>query len=270
MNKVTILIEDNKEFGDVAFLVDKPEVLNTIEILRKKWGITKTNNLNQFNSWKNNLFEQRSLKQGEQDRLTRENIDDLSDCDLEVWKEKIERVMPDVDFECDVRDLRITFNRPETFDKAISYAIVCGIIPDGVYKSTYFAVEAPTTPLRLQDRTSRIAIYVTPQSKEEDVIKALLEVKKKFFKEKYMYFPFYSLYDKDEATKIKRDRAWYWMKQEEKGNGKGAYNRILERWNKECPDPNLEPHDLCKHCIFETNVIEQAVSRYRKALKTDT
>lgn len=211
MNKITILIENNKEFGDIAFLVDNPKFLEAIDRLRDKWGIKNLINIDQLGNWQNNLFKQRESKQGEQNQLKIVNVDDLSDCDLEAWKEKIERVMPNVDFECDVRDLRIQFDKPETFDKAITHAIMCGIIPDGVYKSTYYGIEATTTPLRLQDRTARIAIYITPQSTDEEVSKVVGETRKVFFKTKmWGIYPFFSLRNKDQVTNIKRDRGWYW------------------------------------------------------------
>ncbi|RJQ27956.1 hypothetical protein C4577_00385 [Candidatus Parcubacteria bacterium] len=73
---------------------------------------------------------------------------------------------------------------------------------------------------------------------------------------------------RDAKTVIERDREWYWMWVEEKKQGKGIYARILEKWNNLCPNINLEPHEKeCKHCIFDTNVIERAVSRYVEVLR---
>lgn len=268
MNKIDILIKDNKEFGDVAFLVDKPTFLKAVERLRKKWGLDKLIALNKFKEWTNGLFYKRETKQKEQEILRSQPTDHLSDVDLEVFKEQIERVMPDVDFECDVRDLRIQFNRPETFDKAIAYAIVCGIIPDGVYKSTYWAHDFSTpAPIRLQDRTSRVAIYVTPQSQKQDVLEAFKEVREGVLKSRSDgYDPFFSLYDKDEVTNIKRDRDWYWLYLEEQKSGRGIYERITDRWNKMCPDPGLDPHDNCHYCVNDINIFQQAVRRYKKSL----
>lgn len=73
--------------------------------------------------------------------------------------------------------------------------------------------------------------------------------------------------NKDPKSDIRRDREWYWMWLAKREKGGGVYNRIINAWNNKCPTPDLEPHDKkCKYCIFDNNIIEQAVSRYHKAL----
>lgn len=229
MDKIEILIKNNKDFGDVAFLVDKSEFLEAISKLRSKWRIKNLLPLNKFVEWEQKLFDEREIKQAEQQKLAKQLPSNISDSELEWLQEKVARVMPDVDFECDVRDIRIRFNKPETFDKAISYAVVCGTIPDGIYKSTYWRVDpSASPPLRLQDRTIRIAIYVTPQSQNEEVLQALREIRTRVFKDRNDgYTPFFSLYNKDEISNIKRDRHWYW----ENLNGK-SYQDIAISENK--------------------------------------
>lgn len=256
MNKIDILIKDNKEFGDVAFLVDKPAFLKAIDRLRKKWGLQQLISKDKFREWKYKLIDQREDKQKEQEVLKKQPIDHLSDADLEFLKEQIERVMPDIDFECDVRDLRIEFNKPETFDDAIAYAIVCGVIPDGVYNSTYWATDLSIpTPIRLQDRTSRVAIYVTPQSQKEDVLRVFKEAKSRVFKPRGDgYNPFFSLYNKDEITNIKRDRDWYWRHL----NGR-SYKAIAIEDNKSRLKDRYWIEDY-------TEMVRKAVKRYQKAL----
>lgn len=258
MNKIDILIKDNKEFGDVAFLVDKPAFLKAVERLRKKWGLKHLISPDKFNDWKNGLFYKRETKQKEQEILKEQPMDHLSDADLEFLKEKIERIMPDIDFECDVRDLRIEFKKPETFDNSIAYAIVCGIIPDGVYKSTYWANDFSTlAPIRLQDRTSRVAIYLTPQSQKEDVLEAFKQLKEEVFNSRGdSYYPFFSLYNKDEVTNIKRDRNWYWKHL----NG-SSYKAIALKDNKD----RFADHNWIEDY---TEMVRKAIKRYQKVLTT--
>lgn len=256
MNKIDIQIKENKEFGDVAFLVDKPAFLKAVERLRKKWGLEQLILPDKFKEWKDELFYKRDSKRREQDILKKQPVDHLSDADLEVFKEHVERVMPDVDFECDIRDLRIEFNKPETFDKAIAYAIVCGIIPDGIYKSTYWANDLSIpAPIRLQDRTSRIAIYVTPQSQQKDVLEAFKQVREGVFKSRGdSYYPFFSLYDKDEITNIKRDRDLYWRKLQ----GSSYKVIALEDNKNRLKDPYwIEDYK---------EIVRKAIKRYQKVL----
>lgn len=240
MDRIDIKIKNNKEFGDVAFLVDKPAFLDAIENLRKEWNIKHLLLSNKFKDWQQKLFDKGYKTQEE--------------------------------FEIDIRDLRIKLNKPETFDKVIAYAIVCGKIPDGVYKSTYWRVDPLVSPpSRLQSKTTRVAIYITPQSQHENVLKAFSEVKKRVFKARNDgYDPFFSLYNKDTAKNIKRDRDWYWHWLNKKDKDKGVYRDICTEWNNRCPNPELDTHEKqCKHCIFDINVIEQAVSRYRQFLQAD-
>jgi len=66
---------------------------------------------------------------------------------------------------------------------------------------------------------------------------------------------------------ILRDRALYWMVFEEEKKGLGAYRKVMDIWDTKCPTPKLEPHEeKCKHCIFDQNIIEQAIHRYRDFL----
>lgn len=229
MDRIEILIADNKEFGDVAFLVDKQEFLETVEKLRKKWEIRKLLPVKKFVDWKQKLYEARVIKQKEYKTALNDFPDNLSDIQIEELQDKIGRIMPDVDFDCDARDVRIKFRRPDTFDKVIEYAIVCGIIPDGIYKSTYWEIDPSTSPpQRLQDQTLRVAIYVTPQTQDKDLSKVFKEIKTSSFKDnKDTYTLFYDLESKDVSGEVKRNREWYWINHLGCKNRKG-YNKIAK------------------------------------------
>lgn len=243
MDRIDIKIKDNKEFGDVAFLVDKCAFLDAVENLRKKWNIKYLLPLNKFKDWQQNLYDESTKR-------------------LE-------------DFEVDVRDLRIRSNKPETFDKAIAYSVVCGIIPDGIYKSTYWSVDPLVSPpLRLQSRTSRVAIFVTPQSVEEEVMKALSEIKGKYFKNtKSGYDPFFILYHKRGESTIERDRDWYWRNL--KGESPLQISVVANKGQKYRKDAlraiKIHPHKN-EYDVYMRNIdsykkmVEQATRRYKRAL----
>lgn len=241
MDRIDIEIKDNKEFGDVAFLVDKHAFLNAIEDLRKKWNIKSLSPSNKFKDWQQKLFDKGYRKYEE--------------------------------FEIDIRDLRIRFNRPETFDEVISYALVCGEIPDEIYNSTYYEVESGVLPERLQSKTTRVAIYITPQSQQEDVLRAFSEVKKRIFKARNDgYDAFFSLYDKDEITNIKRDREWYWRNLEGE-----SYKKIAIAENKggkyfnEAKKAETHTKDFSdaknKEYLGHLKYIESYEEKIRKAVK---
>lgn len=80
-----------------------------------------------------------------------------------------------------------------------------------------------------------------------------------------MYLPIKTFHYKyiGERGEVKRDRKWYWMWVARK---RRDFEGICDEWNSFCPNPNIENHDLCKHCVSDVNKIQQAVSRYHRAL----
>jgi hypothetical protein len=255
MDQIKILIRNNKEFGDIALLVDKEQFLEDVKRLRIKWGIKELIPIKLYPEWREDLVRARSSKQQEQNKLKKQDVRNLTDPELEDFKDVIARVMPDVDFECDIRDLRIKFNKPETFDKAIAYSVICGVIPSGIYKTTYYEYESSRLPERLQDRTSRIGIYVTPQSTEEDILRVFRAVKGSIFKPRADGLgPFFNLYNKDQITNIKRDRDWYWRNLK-----KDSYKKIAVSDNEKLMADKYFIEDYAEK-------VRKAIKRYREAL----
>lgn len=247
MNKIDIKIKDNKDYGDVAFLVDKSIFLTAIADIRKRWNIKYLLPVNKFKDWQQKLY----------------------DKDTKILE----------DFEIDIRDLRIRFNKSETFDKVISYAVICGAIPEGIYKSTYWRVVLDTpTPLRLQDRTSRVAIFITPQSQLKQIKEAYRDIKKNYFKRDDGYEAFFNTYNKDEVQNIKRDREWYWRNK----NGESYLqialkNTKLESAFKEAQkadkhrgdysDSEWRKYHNCLEYVEDyEDMVRKAIERYKKAL----
>lgn len=242
--KIEIIIKDNKDFGDVAFLVDKLQFLDAIKIFRGKWNIKAPLPLSELKNFQGNLFDKNKLQ----------------------------------DFEIDIRDLRIRFNRPDTFDNVISHSIICGVVPEGVYESTYYGI-ADSPPSRLEGRTSRVAIFVTPQSRTEDVLEALKDIKKNIFiKRDDGYNVFFSVYSKDEITNIKRDRGWHWENlngksyrdiaiEENKANISYSEAKKAEKHIKDFSDKKTKEYlSNLRYIDNYAETIRKALKRYRKAL----
>lgn len=111
-----------------------------------------------------------------------------------------------------------------------------------------------------------MAIAVTPFSTEGDIKAAFQDCKDNIREFVEMFSPVYKNMEKDTITNIKRDRNWYW---EHKSGDK--YRDILDEWNKKCSYfVNATPHkgnQKCQYCdLIDQNVIEKAVSRYKKNL----
>lgn len=242
MDRIKVEITEDRAFGDIVFLVDRPEFLESLHRLRDKWGIKKPLPVSKLKGWKQSLFD-RSMK-----NMT--------------------------DFEVDIRDLRIRFNKPETFDNAIVYALVCAAIPNKAYKSTYSDIEPQVSPARLDDRTTRVAIYVTPQSREEDVLNVFKDVKKNYFKNhEDGYSPFFSLEHKRGELTIKRDREWYWRNINGESPLKIAVNdnKGVSFYSKAKKAIKTHPHDKEYDTYLNvvedySKMVEQAIRRYKHAL----
>ena len=242
--KIDIKIKNNKDFGDIALLIDKPQFLEAIKMLREKWNIIAPLPLRKLKNFQGNLFDKNKLQE----------------------------------FEIDIRDLRIKFNKPDTFDKVMSYSIICGVIPNGIYKSTYYGI-AGSPPSRLEDRTSRVAIFVTPQSQNDDVSEALREIRKNIFKNREDgYNVFFSIYSKDEVSNIKRDRRWYWKNlngksyrdiaiEENKARISYSEAKKAEKHIKDFSDKKTKEYlSNLRYIDNYAETIRKALKRYRKAL----
>lgn len=248
MNRIEIKIIDHKDFADVAFLVDKSHFLEAIEQLRQKWKVKQLLPLDKFKDWQQTLYDK-------------------------GFKEVDET-------EVDIRDLRIRFNRPENFDEVIVYAVVCGIIPDGIYHSTYWAVDPLVEPpSRLQSKTMRVVIYVTPQSQGKDITSAFREIKKNVFQKRNDgYDPFFSLYNIDTAGEVERDRNWYWRNEQGESHQDIAVKDMkikdsfikaqnAEKHIKNYSDEEVKKYLAClKYVDAYVEKVRKAIERYKKAL----
>jgi hypothetical protein len=230
MEKIDIQITDDKEYIDIATLVDKQKFLVAVERLRKKWGLGQTIPPEGYLAWKEKLYKGRRARIGEQKQLIKKfSKNGYGAEDPDGYDEAIARVMPDLDFECDIRDLRLFFNRPETFDIAIAYAVVCGVVPDNKYTSTYHGATHGPGDMDLLEKRDRVAIFVTPQTRSTELKEVMDDIRANTFNRKGWVIPRYSL-DKQKATSnIKRDRRWYWKHLPKDGGGEGkSYMKIAK------------------------------------------
>lgn len=193
--KIEINITNKRHFADIALLVDKPDFIEWVAELRKKWKIT--NDL--FNA-DYQTFRAHIWKQGQ----------------LKAWEE----------FNKDIERIRIQYQRLPNFDKVIFYAVSSNEIPDGVYSTCYLdTIEDPNDP----DNESlyKYAVIVTPNTTIPDIRKVLADFRQKMkialqqendptlkqkaaSEYKYEFGPRYTPSPKN-IDNIMRDRRWYWL-----------------------------------------------------------
>lgn len=104
-------------------------------------------------------------------------------------------------------------------------------------------------------------VLVTPiEAQRNEVEEGYANMKRAVKRTKKLDNPFEQLLQpllQNSKTSFRNSREWYWMYQSEKQNGKGKYRRILDNWNSGHEDES----------VFDQNIIEQAVSRYKKLLQ---
>lgn len=282
---VKIDIEDNKRFADVAFLIDNEKFIDHSSELKEifrlplnsqnyqKWfnrqKITELTNddMELFRKWFSRIStdSNESSKSGEKVKnlfnwLVKRHI-----------KEKGRFTVADA-----IHDATITlcnhFKKEFVFVKVIEAVIFRNEVTEDDYKTEFLALYAPginkdnIQTLSLEEQklfklpeSLSFALYFDLNSDKAEIIDILNEQLDQFrdkFKNRLHVWGWSS--SKRDIDHIKKHREWYWIWKKESLNGRGAYNRIVEEWNKNCSE---------KDYIDDVNIIEQAVGRYRKILK---
>lgn len=198
MKPIEIDIEDDRLYCDVALLVDCSGFIKDLQKLRDKWGIKELIPLGKFTGWIDGLQRRPTLKR-----------QIVATEDKEEYEEEMARQRPYIDFECNIRDLRIKHKRTDNFDNAIMYALVCGAVPNEVYKTAYSQGTGPFIPWRLRGETERVAIFITPQTTNDDLTNEWRKARKFFFKPKNDYLREIDIY-KTGKEEVRKHRSWYW------------------------------------------------------------
>lgn len=286
--RVEIDIEDNRAYTQVAFLVDRADFLEDLKQLRDRFKIRVPFNFTHVNSFQDHFaevlgFDPNTIRDLErQERLATKSIIDLNDVNFESQLLQYEHANKAVnkqlrakgkkvsqletDFDNSLKEVRRKYRYPPMFDIVVSHSVLYGKVSSFKTAEAEF-LEIPSSPTPesidiLRPRDPYMVIVVTPYSSEKDIKEAFKKCCTDIRNIVERKYPVYQSISTDTLTNIKRDRDWYWAKYNHM-----SYEDIRNGWNESCPDPDLEPHDKkCKHCIFDNNKLEQAVSRYRKKL----
>ncbi|OGK41513.1 hypothetical protein A2954_00735 [Candidatus Roizmanbacteria bacterium RIFCSPLOWO2_01_FULL_37_12] len=223
-------VENNKRhYYDITLLVDRPDFIEWIVELRKKWKINK-------------LFE------------------DYHEFYSHIWKISNKNWGL---FKKDIEKVRQSFGRLPNFDEVIMYALAFNEIPDGIYKSCYLeTIEDPADPNN--DEKYKYAIIVTPNTIKDDLAVVLKEFKqkvkkgliqkksKKVMDEAVVNYEFelgpnYAP-PPNKIANIVRDRKWYWL--QKKGD---SYRQIWEKTER-------------KDKTFDKDGVTKAIKALKKRL----
>jgi len=250
MEPIKIDLKDNGAYTQVAFLIDREGFQDDIEEVRNKFKITVPFSENPFD-FENHLI---SLAGFTPDQVF------SKEKKVEAKIKKVEHTFREA-----IAEIRRKYQYPEIFDDVIKQAILFHQVTR--FKTAYATFFNQYASREIFSPSDTImAIAVTPFSTEEDIKSAFQDCKENIREFVEMFSPVYKNMEKDTITNIKRDRTWYW------GQKSGMkYKEILDKWNRICPNfVNATTHpdyQKCQYCdLTDQNVIEKAVSRYKKNL----
>lgn len=267
IEKIDIQSLNKKLATDIAMLVDKPEFLQEIKRLREKWNINKLYTVSNLDGF-----------------LTSKDVEDKHNEFLE-----------------DIDTLLKRFNRERNFRNVVQYALITGIVPDGVYRSCYFDV-VPIGEVDNPDKSSgyQYVIVMSPRTELQEVkdvykeFKEHIENKIDFHSvseinsdipeniELIEQFHKGNVYSSADISKyktlkeIERTREWYWIaysdKFNDKSNKRKSSEEILNEWQMlKCQaktnHEDIDSKMMCPYCSVEDiNIIDQALSAYSRLL----
>lgn len=252
--KIDINIEDRWKYGEVAFLVDREDFLEDIAVARRLLGIRKliTHTQVEINKW----FEE-EINQALKAKLNKRGLD---------LKRKKKFSFPVTESQKTIDRLLKKYHKPLFYSDILKSAILCGLVTDEDFSLTsYVQIIDPMEYIERYKRGEfigypKIAIIISPETKPDEInelFRTGIQPEMDYFNHNYLNskrnLP-------DTMSNIKKVREWYWMYQNERVNGKGAYKRIVDKWEKTHPPKDGDN-------LINQNTIEHAISRYKKNLK---
>jgi len=216
---IKIEIDNPRRLCDIAYLMDRDDFLQEVVRLRKKWQIEKLITPKKELDWESFLVKNRQID--------------------EFWQ--------------DIDSLRNRFKLTSNYNKALIFAIVCGVVNEDTYHTSFWAsidndmdVGAPTM----------FVIYFTADTTEKELLKTFNEYKTQIktlrkIKPLDRFFQSVGNTQPDTISNIKRDREWYWKKKQGK--------TCLEIAKEDKQKGSIDPEDYVE-------TIKKAIRQYRKRL----
>ena len=236
--KIKIDVKLNpKEYGHIAFLVDRPDFLEDISHLRKKW-LPQGHSipLDYYSSWLDKI--EKKMKISKSEWIVRLNkawsrqwnfvparvkkvVIPILSSDRKATEKmfRIIRQNPKYSFLLDIRELRMSYFRPGIFHTPIAKAVACGRVSKNDFRSCYPMVIYPNEPNFITEQLlydNYFAIAVTPYASQKDLMEAFEELRGEFETKGHFVSGSYErvyedLFKPSTFGNIKRDRDWYWL-----------------------------------------------------------
>lgn len=257
--KIKINCSNDIAYMDCAYLLDQPEFLRKLKILRKEFGINKLVPYKNFTNWKTTQIKE-DLKawSTNNQKLVKKFIrkHDRKHSTTELFKS-----LPiHKQFQWQSELLCREFNRPGYFDLVIQYAIVCGEVGDESYQHT--RIDVIPHDLSGDLPFPEVAIIITPVTTMKD-IKHIFETNlPQVFEDNKHLLKYYSQMKKSKSSNIRQIRDWYWRNV----SGEGYTAIALSVTTQSIRNAYMNQRN--RYLIPEYKSIDQSIRRYKKTLKT--
>jgi len=228
--KIDIQISDNLAFQEIALLVDKPDFLQTLPLLRKDLGIINLVSLDEFMDTaydkpfhskerkKINLSKYKDVSKFKE--FAKDNEIMATSGGLEEEMDLFQLIATEVNLVC------LQFKRPSYFADVVRQAIFCGAVNEDYFKPTFAQVIEKDTLFSTSGhfQLPQIAIFISPTTTYEELKSVFRKANGLFKTDKRLI---YYQPRVDIVPNIRKYRDWYW----ERIKGK-TYEQISNEWEQ--------------------------------------
>lgn len=234
--KIDIQIDDEKNFMDVALVVDQPEFLKLINGLRKKYKVSKTWSYKEYQDYYRKI---RDTKKSEE------------------LKKDIEKTRDDL-------------NLPSSFIRTITMSLFCGVVTDKDYLPAFLTRYKQSSNT---DGYDEYCIVLSPQARDLDVTRALQEYRDQVKNylghnlKDYKFIPTSINGLVNGKQSVKKHRSWYLN-----FNSGMSLEKIEEKCINKCPLKKSQPNHITgknkpkECCCFDESTIRKGIQNYESLL----
>jgi len=232
--KIDIQAKNNLAFQEIALLVDKPDFLNLLPLLRNDFGVVNLVGLDEYM----NVTYDKPFHNKEKKKINFAKYKDANKLKEFAKENEIMATYGRLDDEMDLFQLIATevnlaciqFKRPPYFADVVRQAVFCGAVNDDCFKPTSAQVIEKDLLFSTAGyfQLPQIAILISPTTTYEELKEVFRNANKLYKTDKRLI---YYQPRVDTTPNIKKYRNWYW----ERINGK-TFEDIADDWNKKHND----------------------------------
>ncbi|HRN70785.1 MAG TPA: hypothetical protein PLS49_06420 [Candidatus Woesebacteria bacterium] len=250
--KIDIQTSNDRNFLELAILFDKPEFLEWLPKIRKKYSFVTPAPLEKFDEFHQESF---TFDKGKEfDMSLYEHIEGLSDSMIVNQSFFPDDLNPYQLLETDASILSYIFHRPPYFIEPIAQAILCGAVDGDIFQPTRSHIVENDLLLTTSGgfAAPQVVVSISPTSTDLEIKEQVSQARHLLNTDKRLtyYKP-----RVDRVNKIRAYREWYWQRLAGK-----SYIQISTEWIE---TPGVDSSDSGS----DYNRVLKGISYYKKLLQ---